>query len=146
MFANSNIARQHISTDKGLQWKDYDEEVANDMLEDILLLNREQHGHEDIRKIHPKYAALSTYLYVVDHGATTTRLTKDKETLTKTSDIKKKPEFEAIGLTSSSSSAAIQTKQEVFIEKKQLQAAAVKVKALQYQAIKISTALAVKRT
>jgi hypothetical protein len=144
LFANSNTARQQIFTLKGLQWKDYEEEVANDLLEEILRMNREQHGHEDIRDIHPRLAALSTYFYVIDHGATTTRLTKDKETISKTTDIKKKSDFEALGLTSSSSSAPIQTKQETFIEKKQLQATAVKVKALQYQALKLSTALAVK--
>ena len=116
MFANSNIARQHIFTDNGLQWKDYEEDVANDMLEEILLMNRTQHGHEDSRQIHPRIPALSTYFYVIDHGATTTRTAKDEETFVKTSDIKKKSEFEAIGLISSSSSA-IKAKQEVFIEK-----------------------------
>jgi len=142
LVANSNIARQHIFTDNGLQWKDYDEDVANDMLEEILLMNRTQHGHEDSRKMHPRIPALSTYFYVVDHGATTTRVTKDEETLVKTGDIKKKADFEAIGLISSSSSA-IKAKQEVFIEKKQLQAAALKIKVLQYQGLKVSTELAV---
>ena len=93
LVVNSNIARQQIFTDNGLQWKDYDEAVANDMLEEILLMNREQHGHEDSRKIHPRIPALSTYFYVVDHGATTTRLTKDEETLVKTGDLKKKSAF-----------------------------------------------------
>ena len=143
MVAYSNIARQPIFTDNGLQWKDYDDDVANDMLEEILLMNREQHGHEDSRKIHPRIPALSTYFYVVDHGATTTRLTKDEETLVKTGDIKKKADFEAIGLVSSSSSA-VNTKQELFIEKKQLQAATIKIKGLQYQGLKVSTELAVK--
>ena len=118
MFANSNIARQQIFTDNGLQWKDYEEDVANDMLEEILLMNREQHGHDDIRHIHPRIATLSTYFYVTDHGATPTRTAKDEETIVETSDIKKKSEFEALGLISSSSSATIQAKQEVFIEKK----------------------------
>ena len=38
----------------------------------------------------------------------------------------------------------LKNSKEAFIEKKQLQATAVKVKALQYQALKLSTALAVK--
>ena len=38
----------------------------------------------------------------------------------------------------------ITTKKELFIEKKQLQAASLKIKALQYQALKVSTDLAVK--
>ena len=87
LFANSNTARQQIFTLKGLQWKDYEEEVANDLLEEILRMNREQHGHEDTRNIHPRLAALSTYFYVIDHGATTTRLTKDTDTISKTTDI-----------------------------------------------------------
>ena len=57
------------------------------MLEEILSMNREKHEHEDCRKIHPTIAALSTYFYVQDHGATITRTTTDNETITKTADL-----------------------------------------------------------
>ena len=144
IFAITNVARQQIFTLHGLVWKDYDEEIANDMLEEILSMNREKHEHEDCRKIHPTIAALSTYFYVQDHGATITRTTTDNETITKTADLKKKKDFEALGLSSASSSAGIAAKKELFIEKKQLQAASIKIKALQYQALKVSTDLAVK--
>ena len=144
IFAITNVARQQIFTLHGLVWKDYDEEIANEMLEEILSMNREKHKHEDYRKIHPTIAALSTYFYVQDHGATITRTTTDNETITKTADLKKKKDFEALGLSSASSSAGIAAKKELFIEKKQLQAASIKIKALQYQALKVSTDLAVK--
>ena len=106
-------------------------------------MNRDQHGHNDIRNIHAKFGALSEYFFVVDHGASTTRLTKDEETITKTTDVKKKSEFEALGLVSSSS-AEIKPKEEIFVEKKQLQTISLKIKGLQYAAMKVSTTLVVK--
>ena len=106
-------------------------------------MNRDQHGHNDIRNIHAKFGALSEYFFVVDHGASTTRLTKDEEQITKTTDVKKKSEFEALGLVSSSS-AEIKPKEEIFVEKKQLQTISLKIKGLQYAAMKVSTTLVVK--
>ena len=88
-FAITNVVRQQIFTLHGLAWKDYTDDIANEMLEEILSMNREKHQHEDSRKIHPTLAALSTYYYVQDHGATITRTTTDNETITKTGDLKK---------------------------------------------------------
>ena len=117
-FAITNVVRQQIFTLHGLAWKDYPDDIANEMLEEILSMNREKHQHEDSRKIHPTLAALSTYYYVQDHGATITRTTTDNETITKTGNLKKETHFEALGLSSASSSALITTKKELFIEKK----------------------------
>ena len=80
-------------------------------------MNREKHNHEDSRTIHPKMPALSTYFYIDDHGATTTRTTTEKERITKSADLKKSKDFEALGLLSASSSGRAETKQEMFIEK-----------------------------
>ena len=88
IFAITDVARQQIFTLHGLVWKDYDEEIANEMLEEILSMNREKHKHEDYGKIHPTIAALSTYFYVDDHGVTTARTTKDREMITKQADLK----------------------------------------------------------
>ena len=90
IFAITNVAKQQIVTLHGLAWKDYPDDIANEMLEEMLSMNREKHQHEDSRKIHPTLAALSTYYYVQDHGATITRTTTDNETITKTGDLKKK--------------------------------------------------------
>ena len=79
-----------------------------------------------------------------DHGSIAIRRALDQETISKTADLKKKSDFEAIGLSSASSSSTVETKREIFVEKKQLQSAEVRIKVLQYQALKVSTDLDVK--
>ena len=110
----------------------------------MLRLNQEKHDIPDDRKVNEHFPALSTYSYVIDHGQTTTRTTRDDETIAKTTDLNKKKAMESIGLSAASSSSSIQPKKEHFAEKKQLQALALRVKALQFQAMKVSTDLAVK--
>ena len=110
----------------------------------MLRLNQEKHGIPDIWAIHETFLALSTYFYVTDQGQTTTRRTKDEETIAKTTDLTKTKAMESIGLSAASSSSSIQPKKEIFAEKKQLQALALRVKALQFQAVKVSSDLAVK--
>ena len=143
-FVKSNLARHQIFKANGLEWNDFDEDIGNELLEEMLRMNQIKHGHADSRTIHPTFPSLSTYYYVTDHGSTTTFATKDEETIAKTTDLNKKKGLEAIGLSAASSSSSVKPKTEVFAEKKQLQSQALKIKALQFQAVKVSTELAVK--
>ena len=89
-FAISHIATQQVFTCNGLSWKDYDKETAEEILEEILLMNQDKHGHADARTSHAKLPGLNTYYYVDDHGLTISHTTEDKETLQKYTDLKTK--------------------------------------------------------
>ena len=67
------------------------------MLEELLETNQEKHDHCGERELHPRMPQLSTYLYIVDHGTTTTHKVKDVESISKTIDVRKTKDLKASG-------------------------------------------------
>ena len=67
------------------------------MLEELLQTNQDKHDHRGERELHPRMPQLSTYLYIVDHGTTTTHKVKDLEAISKTVDVRKPKDLKAIG-------------------------------------------------
>ena len=112
------------------------------MLEELLQTNREKHNHCGERELHPRMPQLSTYLYIVDHGTTTTHKVKDVESISKTVDVRKPKDLKAIGLMEES----VQVKKEIYgrFNVERLTTIGTRVKVMQMQAVKAATDLAVK--
>ena len=114
------------------------------MLEELLATNQEKHDHCGERELHPRLPQLSTYLYIIDHGTTTTHKVKDMESIAKTADVGKPKQLKAIGLVEE----CVQVKKEKDggFDRKKINDIATRVKAMQMQAVKVVTDLAVKAT
>ena len=112
------------------------------MLEELLQTNQDKHDHCGERELHPRMPQLSTYLYIIDHGTTTTHKVKDAESISKTADVGKPKQLKAIGLMEES----VQVKNENYgrFNRKKLTDIGTRVKAMQMQAVKVATDLAVK--
>ena len=137
-----HIMRQQIFGANGLAWNDYDEEVSNSMLEELLATNQEKHEHDGERELHPRLPQLSTYLYIIDHGTTTTHKVKDVESISKTADVGKPKQLQAIGLMEES--VQIKNENDGRFNRKKMLNIGTRVKAMQTQAVKVATDLAVK--
>ena len=114
------------------------------MLEELLETNQEKHDHCGERELHPRMPQLSTYLYIVDHGTTTTHKVKDVESISKEANVGKPKHLKAIGLMEES----VQVKKGIYgrFNVKILTNIGTRVKAMQMQAVKVATDLAVKAT
>ena len=112
------------------------------MLEELLETNQETHDHCGERELHPRLPQLSTYPYIVDHGATTTHKVKDVESISKTVDVRKPKDLTSIGLMEES----VQVKKEVYdrFNVEIMTSIGTRVKAMQMQAVKVATDLAIK--
>ena len=136
-------SRQQIFKSNGLEWADFEDDAAHEILEELLRLNQEKHGHEAERIIHETLPVLSVYYYIEDHGLTLSSSLTDKESIATSAELKKNAQFQALGLMDAPEPSLKKPKIEHFVESRQLKAAAVRIKALQYQSVKISTELAV---
>ena len=114
------------------------------MLEELWQTNQDKHDHCGEREFHPRMPQLSMYLYIIDHGTTTTHKVKDTESILKTADVGKPTQLKAIGLMEE----IVQVKQENYgrFNRKKSTDIETRVKAMQMQAVKAATDLAVKTT
>ena len=112
------------------------------MLEELLQTNQDKHDHCGERELLPRMPQLSTYLYIVDHGTTTTHKVNDVESIAKTVDVRKPKDLKAIGVMEES----VQVKKEVYgrFNVEILTSIGTRVKAMQMEAVKVATDLAVK--
>ena len=135
--------RHQIFGANGLSWNDYDDEVSNSILEELLSTTQEKHDHCGERELHPRMPQLRMYLYIIDHGATTTHRVTDSESILKTADVGKPKQLKAIGLMEE----IVQVKQKIYgrrFNRKKMTDVNTRVKAMQMQAVKVATDLAVK--
>ena len=112
------------------------------MLEELLQTIQDKHDHCGERELHTRMPQLSTYLYIADHGTTTTHKVKDVESISKTVDVRKPKHLKAIGLMQEK----VHVKKEIYgrFNVEILTAIGTRVKAMQMQAVKAATDLAIK--